>query len=421
MIIWLMLTLSPLSSRVLAMENIDATVLITTASISSSEASSAAAVTTAETEKSTTLNGWVKDSSGNKYYYVKGKKVTGKKKIDGAVYYFDPSDGVMLKNGWVKFSTGKSYFGSNGKRVTGLKKIGSKTYYFKSNGIMVTSTWKTFEKGKSYFSASGARVTGKKKINGKYYYFNASGIMKTGLKTIDSKTYYFKPSTGVMVTSKWVTFSKGKSYFNAKGVRATGLTKIDGKYYYFSTGGILKTGTTTVGKNTYYADSKGVLSNWKIGSTYYNSKGKEMDSVAVKEFETYLRAVSIAEEITTSSMSKSQKLKVCFDWVMAKHYAQMTVGINYPGWTADHANDHFLYGRGNCFADACALAYLAKAIGYTEVYVCSDSTGKGAHGWCEIDGKVYDPLFAQAKSYSKYYGANYSSYYTQKPALHVKI
>ncbi|MCD7736590.1 MAG: hypothetical protein LUI07_06460, partial [Lachnospiraceae bacterium] len=228
-------------------------------------------------------------------------------------------------------------------------------------------------------------------------------------------------SNGVMVQSKWITFSSGRSYFNSKGVRVTGRKKINGKYYYFNSKGILKTGTVKDGKNTYYADSKGVLSNWKIGSTYYDSKGKEMDSVAVKEFTTYLRAVSIAESITTSSMSKSQKLKVCFDWVMSKYYATMTVGFNYPGWTADHANDHFLYGKGNCFADACALAYLAKAIGYTEVYVCSDSLGKGAHGWCEIDGKVYDPLFAQAKSYSKYYGASYSTYYIQTPALHEKI
>ncbi len=255
---------------------------------------------------------------------------------------------------------------------------------------------------------------------GKTFYY-IDGVKVTGLKTINSKTYYFKPSNGAMVTEKWVTLKKGKAWFNKNGVRVTGLKKINKKYYYFSAKGILKTGTTKSGKNTYYADSKGVLYAWKIGSTYYKSNGKKMDSVDKKEFKTYLRAKSIANSITTSSMSKAQKLKVCFDWVMSKNYAFMTTGLNYPGWTADYANDHFLYGKGTCHADACALAYLAKAIGYDEVYACTDSAKEGAHGWCEIDGLVYDPLFAQAKNYAKYYAASYSTYYIQTPILHEKI
>ncbi|MCD7743919.1 MAG: hypothetical protein LUI13_01285 [Lachnospiraceae bacterium] len=256
--------------------------------------------------------------------------------------------------------------------------------------------------------------------SGKTFYY-IDGVKVTGLKTIDSKTYYFNPSNGAMVTQKWVTFKKGKSWFNKKGERVIGLQKIKKKYYYFNKNGILKTGTKKDGKNTYYADSKGVLYAWKIGSKYYKSNGKRMSAVDKKEFKTYLRAKSIVDDITTSKMSKAQKLKVCFDWVMSKNYAFMTTGINYPGWTADYANDHFLYGKGTCHADACALAYLAKAIGYDEVYACTDSAKTGAHGWCEINGKVYDPLFAQAKNYSKYYAANYSTYYIQTPVLHEKI
>ncbi|MCD7813043.1 MAG: hypothetical protein LUH20_03140 [Lachnospiraceae bacterium] len=371
----------------------------------------------------TVLDGWVTDAAGKIHYYVNGEKLTGLQVIDSKMYYFTLEKGNMLQSSWKKFAEGKRYFCKDGTCATGLKKVGDNTYYFDTEtGIMATSTWMTFSAGKSYFTSGGVRVTGrKKKIDGKYYYFNSKGIMKTGLRTINSKTFYFSPSTGVMVQSKWVTFSNGKSYFNSNGVRAIGLKKISGKYYYFNTKGILQTGTITVGSDTYYADSTGVLEHWIVDGVYYNSAGEKMDSVAVKEFQTMLRAEAIAESITTSDMTQAQKLKVCFDWVMSKHYATMTVGINYPGWTADHANDHFLYGRGNCFADACAMAYLAVAIGYTEVYVCSDSTGSGAHGWCEINGLVYDPLFAQAKSYSKYYGASYSSYYTSKPALHVKI
>lgn len=86
------------------------------------------------------------------------------------------------------------------------------------------------------------------------------------------------------------------------------------------------------------------------------------------------------------------------------------------------ANDHFLHHNGDCVSDAGAFAYLAKAIGYKNVYVCADAvqSNNNAHAWCEINGYVYDPLFAEAKSYSKYYGATYGSYGLY-PVLKYKI
>jgi len=47
-------------------------------------------------------------------------------------------------------------------------------------------------------------------------------------------------------------------------------------------------------------------------------------------------------------------------------------------------------------------------------------SNNNAHAWCEINGYVYDPLFAEAKSYSKYYGATYGSYGLY-PVLKYKI
>lgn len=69
-----------------------------------------------------------------------------------------------------------------------------------------------------------------------------------------------------------------------------------------------------------------------------------------------------------------------------------------------------------------AFAYLAKAIGYTNIYVCTDSDGTWglAHSWAEINGLVYDPLFAEAKNYNKYYGAPYGVYELH-PILHVAL
>ena len=87
---------------------------------------------------------------------------------------------------------------------------------------------------------------------------------------------------------------------------------------------------------------------------------------------------------------------------------------NQTAWPALYANDYLiLSGKGgDCFSDACSFAYLAKALGYKNVYVCVDTTatdGSG-HCWAEIGGRVYDPLFAEAKSYYGYFGVGYGSY-----------
>ena len=115
-------------------------------------------------------------------------------------------------------------------------------------------------------------------------------------------------------------------------------------------------------------------------------------------------------------MTKEQKLRACFNYLITP-IGQTTVlgdriyGGNpriphYTGtdWPEVYANDIFLDHRGNCFSMAAAFGYLAKACGYTNVYVCN-STG---HGWTEINGLVYDPEQYRDTQY-KYYGTNYNN------------
>lgn len=114
-------------------------------------------------------------------------------------------------------------------------------------------------------------------------------------------------------------------------------------------------------------------------------------------------------------MSKSEKFETCFRWVMYQHYYDTRrIFYNQTAWPALYANDYLiLSGKGgDCFSDACSFAYLAKALGYKNVYVCVDTTatdGSG-HCWAEIGGRVYDPLFAEAKNYYGYFGVGYGSY-----------
>ena len=249
-------------------------------------------------------------------------------------------------------------------------------------------------KNKKYFR-NGTYLTGMRNIHGDIYYFSPKGFMKTG----------------------WIKYNNKKYYFGTDGKRCSGVQKISGKYYYFNEKGVLQTKTVTSGKNTYYCTEKGILEAQKKGNTLYYANGKKMESTKAYEYETLQSAKKIVSQITTTNMSTSQKFQTCFNWVIKHNYATKRIFMNQTAWPALYANDYLadvntVGHGGNCFSDACAFAYLAKALGYKNVYVCVDTNklGGSGHCWAEINGLVYDPLFAEAKSYSKYFGATYSTF-----------
>ncbi|MBQ8305189.1 MAG: hypothetical protein IJX90_03120 [Blautia sp.] len=210
--------------------------------------------------------------------------------------------------------------------------------------------------------------------------------------------------------SGWKTENgKKRFYVNGKYVKCK-LRNVKGNLYYFNKNGYMLTGTHTMKGITYYFQESGRLQAYKKGSTYYWPKGGKMSKTDAYDFSTFLTARSIAAKITTKKMSKSQKLLKCFKWVMAKYYITKRPFTTAAGWMPLYANDHFQGKGGTCLSDATAFAYLAAAIGYTKIYACLDSRNAGGHAWTEINGKVYDPLFAQAKSFSNNYGVRYGVY-----------
>ena len=251
---------------------------------------------------------------------------------------------------------------------------------------------------KRYYGKDGVTVKGIHKIGGCYYYFGSTkGYMKTGWKkgVRNGKTYryYFSPKSG-------------KAYI--------GVQRIDGKYYYFNKYGIMKTGTVKDGKTTYYCANDGRIQAQKKGNTMYYASGKKKMNQSVYEYETLQRAKAIVSAITTPSMSRSEKFQTCYDWVIRHYYNTRRIFRNQTAWPALYANDYFQTGGqgGDCFSDACSFAYLARALGYTKVYVCVDTNllDDSGHCWAEINGLVYDPLFSEAKGYYRYFGATYGSY-----------
>ena len=261
-------------------------------------------------------------------------------------------------------------------------------------------------RGRQYYR-DGQFLTGLHKISGCRYYFDKKGNLYTGWKTVEGNRYFFSRKGRVGITL---------------GASCSGLKKIDGKWYFFSPGGILRTKKTKQGDITYYIDGKKHVEAYRVGDRYFKPNGKEMTERQTQDYKTLQTARKIVKEITNDQMTDEQKLRACFDWVMEKPYLVYRKFDHSENWTNIYANDHFERGGGDCHADGSAFAYLARALGYKDVYVCLDCNGVTAQGhcWTEINGKVYDPLFAQSRGFSSNYNVTYSVY-PLHPILHLKI
>ncbi|MBO6163557.1 MAG: hypothetical protein J6N77_00755 [Lachnospiraceae bacterium] len=189
-----------------------------------------------------------------------------------------------------------------------------------------------------------------------------------------------------------------------------GAVEKDGKYYFYLEDGTQLKQTQKIGKFTYYIDSHDHLEAYKKGKRMYFPNGKKMKKADREDYETYRLARKWVKKITKKSDSKKEKLYKCFKWVQKKpwviRHSWSTVGVK-KKWQSMYANDHFKGAAkgGDCISDACALAYLARAIGYKNVYVAREAKRSSAHAWTEIDGKIYDAMFAP-RDFDKYYGTS---------------
>ena len=270
-------------------------------------------------------------------------------------------------------------------------------------------------------SARGVRAdSGWVERGGKYYYQNAGGKYVTGVRKIGKSYYYFNKNGVLRTRFGWQKAGKRTCYVMPDSTLAVGVQKIGRDTYIFGKNGAMRNGSVRVGTRVWYLTDDGKAEAYKEGKTYYYANGKKMSRVDAYDYETFQTAKRIAARITNDGMSKAQKLRRCFNWVMKKYYITKRKFTSAPGWIPLYANDHFHGKGGTCLSDAAAFGYLAKAVGYKNVYACLDSPRAGGHAWTEINGRVYDPLFAQAKSYSKYYGATYKSY-RLSPSVRVRM
>ena len=258
-----------------------------------------------------------------------------------------------------------------GNRFTSyFDKTGYGVYYL--NGKLASGQ-ATTPSGDGYYFKDGVPQKGFIKIGKKTYSSNSVGILqKDGIVGSKKEGYRYADKNGAIDTS------------------FTGMVKKGSKYWYCKKGVFDFTYTNAV---TYKKDS------WIV------QKGIGTKATSSKDL-TLWRAMKIVYKITDDSMTQKEKLWKCFRYAQTEWTEGNPRIPHYHGsnWEILYANDMFVNGHGNCFSYGAAFAFMAKALGYKNVYACNS----GGHGWAEVDGLVYDPEWGRGHTDRTYFGIDYN-------------
>ena len=182
-----------------------------------------------------------------------------------------------------------------------------------------------------------------------------------------------------------------------------------GNLYYVDKNGSLAYGWKKIGKDYYYFDRKNgnMAMGGKVDGISLEKDGAAKQTAgAVDKIQTMIKARNFVNELTNESDSTSVKMQKCFRWIFQfpyYRYRRLKPIYQEKGWEVTFANDIFDHQKGCCVSEASALAFLFHECGVETVYVCHDT----GHAWTEVDGRVYDPLFAEARGISGYYNVSY--------------
>ena len=173
-----------------------------------------------------------------------------------------------------------------------------------------------------------------------------------------------------------------------------GFVEENGKTYYYSGGEPVKDGIAGSDEDGYfYANSEGVIDKgYCDGVTVNGDKwiviNGEAKKVDGESDEVLYLAAQMVAKCTDSSMSKDEKIRASFDYMIETYLEGVRHDPPYyeMDWPILYANDIFVYGKGDCYSYGAAFAYVGKALG-CEAIACNS----GGHGWAEVDGLVYDP------------------------------
>ncbi len=382
-----------------------------------------------------------------KTLYVKGQAYTGYCLDKKNKMSYAKKGSLTLKTGTVPAKT--KYYNCKANKIQKLKK---KTFYVKGK---VYTGYYLNKKNKMYYVKKGSLTlkTGTVPAKTKYFSYKGNKTRKLKKQTLYVKgklyTGYFLNGKNTMyyakkgnVASVSAMLDAGTKYYSQKAKKTQKLPQqtlyVEGKVYtgyyldgenkmYSAQKGVCTLANTILdAKTAYYNQNTGTICSLQEPTLYINGKG--ITGMSAESLATLQRAQAVVARITNDSMTKEQKLRVCYDYVKTA-YPEIKPRIpHYTGmdWPVIYANDMFVRGAGNCCSYAAAFAYMAKAIGYDEVYCCNS----GGHGWAEIDGLVYDPEWSNWHHAYDYFALSYDTKTDQdykgaigagKPWMRIKI
>ena len=289
----------------------------------------------------------------------------------------------------------------------------------------------------SVAGANKYQIAKLKKGDSAFEYFYTSETSYTDKAVTGSEDFY-----SYQVRAMYETANSGTAYgawssawhFNNGKIVFDGYQIINGSKYYYKNGVVQKNGVVGNSRDGYcYADKNGKIDTTYCGAVTSNGadwivqNGKATE-VTTADGRNLFRAMKLVAQLTTPNMSNEQKLRTCFEH-LKKSYVEKNPRIpHYTGmdWPVIYANDIFSNGVGNCFSYAAVFCYMAKAIGYTNIYACTS----GGHAWAEINGLIYDPEWARHRFQYTYFGLSYDTQTdvnykagiaAGEPWMHVKV
>lgn len=101
---------------------------------------------------------------------------------------------------------------------------------------------------------------------------------------------------------------------------------------------------------------------------------------------------NIVEELTDDSMTRDQKLRALFNYVVGNHtyLNRPHIAKGSTGWEPEYAKFFLKNGKGNCFSFSATYCLLCRELGLL-AYTVVGTSGGSPHGWVEIplDGSTY--------------------------------